>query len=239
MGWTVSKYITGAWSLQGSCFIPSTAGNTQRTGMSGFNTDFATAQSQQPLPIELISFTAEPYGEGVECNWVTASESNNAYFEILRSYNGESFEVVNTNNPIAGCGAGICNETRYYSYLDKDHCEGIQYYQLRQVDIDGNFSTSKAVAVNCKGKLDELTLYPNPAYTDLTYTFFESGDGQVSVEFVDVLGKVVKQETFAVHKGYNTIKSGLEDLAGGIYYLKLKRTGDTQEISRQAKFLKK
>ena len=51
MGWTVSKYIAGAWALQGSCFIPSTAGNTQRTGMSGFNTDFATAQSQQPLPI--------------------------------------------------------------------------------------------------------------------------------------------------------------------------------------------
>ncbi|MBK6839833.1 MAG: hypothetical protein IPG90_17435, partial [Bacteroidetes bacterium] len=50
---------------------------------------------------------------------------------------------------------------------------------------------------------------------------------------------VVKQETIAVHKGYNTIKSGLEELAGGIYYLKLKRESDTQEISRQAKFLKK
>ncbi|HNP49377.1 MAG TPA: T9SS type A sorting domain-containing protein, partial [Bacteroidia bacterium] len=221
-----------------------TAPNTQRTGMSGFGTvgvgtDFATAQSQTPLPIELISFTAEPDGEGVMCDWVTASESNNSYFEILRSYNGESFEVVNANNPIAGCGLGVCNETRYYSYLDKDHCEGVQYYKLRQVDIDGNYSTSKPVAVNCKGKLDELSVYPNPAYTDLTYTFFESGDGQITVEFIDVLGKIVKQENILVHKGYNTIKSGLEELAGGIYYIKLKREGDTQEISRQAKFLKK
>ncbi|MFN8144142.1 MAG: T9SS type A sorting domain-containing protein [Bacteroidia bacterium] len=244
MGWTVAKYISGAWGLQGTCYIPSTAPNTQRTGMSGFGTvgvgtDFATAQSQTPLPIELISFTAEPDGEGVMCDWVTASESNNSYFEILRSYNGESFEVVNANNPIAGCGLGVCNETRYYSYLDKDHCEGVQYYKLRQVDIDGNYSTSKPVAVNCKGKLDELSVYPNPAYTDLTYTFFESGDGQITVEFIDVLGKIVKQENILVHKGYNTIKSGLEELAGGIYYIKLKREGDTQEISRQAKFLKK
>ena len=239
MGWTVSKYIAGAWSLQGSCFIPSTPTNTQRTGMSGFNTDFSTAQSQQPLPIELISFTAEPDGEGVLCNWATASESNNAYFEILRSYNGESFEIVNANNPIPGCGAGVCNETRFYSYLDKDHCEGIQYYKLRQVDIDGNYSTSKPVAVNCKGKIDELTLYPNPAYSELTFTFFEPADGQISVEFVDVLGKVVKSESVKVQKGINTIKSGLEDLAGGIYYLKIKRDGNTQEITRQAKFLKK
>ena len=239
MGWTVSKYIAGAWSLQGSCVTTSTPANTQRTGMSGFNTDFSTAQSQQPLPIELISFTAEPDGEGVICNWVTASESNNAYFEILRSYDGESFEVINADNLVPGCGAGYCHETRYYSYPDKDHCEGIQYYKLRQVDIDGNYSTSKAVAVNCKGKLDELTLYPNPAYTDLTFTFFEAADGQISAEFVDVLGKIVKQENYNVHKGYNTIKTGLDELAGGIYYLKLKRDGDAQEISRQAKFLKK
>ena len=38
-------------------------------------------------------------------------------------------------------------------YLDKDHCEGVQYYKLRQVDIDGNYSTSKPVAVNCKRKI--------------------------------------------------------------------------------------
>ena len=49
MGWTVAKYISGAWGLQGTCYIPSTAPNTQRTGMSGFGTvgvgtDFATAQ---------------------------------------------------------------------------------------------------------------------------------------------------------------------------------------------------
>lgn len=235
-GWTVAKDATGTWNLQGFCYIPSTPANTQRTGMSGFNANFSTAQSQQPLPIELLYFTAEPAGDGVNCTWATASELNNDYFQVERSLDGERFDVI---GKVPGYGAGICTETRYYSLPDPDHCEGLRYYRLHQVDIDGNNSSSETVVVSCKGKLDDLSLYPNPAFTSITYTFFEPVDASIRTEIVDVLGNIVKIETNNVHAGYNTLKSNLDDVASGIYYLKLIHEGDNQDIARQVKFLKK
>jgi hypothetical protein len=51
------------------------------------------AIASSPLPITLLSFEAEAKNnETVECNWATASETNNDYFTIERSINGIDFE---------------------------------------------------------------------------------------------------------------------------------------------------
>lgn len=107
-GWTVMKSAAppAAWSLQGTCFIPSTAADTRRTGMTNDST-YATAQSQDPLPIELLSFTVEPDAVGNLCRWATASETNNDYFDLERSLDGDVFKSIQR---VEGYGIGSTTE---------------------------------------------------------------------------------------------------------------------------------
>jgi hypothetical protein len=160
LGWTVVKAPsgTGTFALSGNCFIGSTAAQTRRDNLSGFS-DFATVQSQNPLPIELLYFDADAKGESVACTWATASEINNDRFELERSYDHENFELI---TKVKGYGAGVSSQTLYYMYTDEGICKGTLYYRLKQVDIDGASTYSNTVAVNCGGEKTIFTLFPNP-----------------------------------------------------------------------------
>jgi hypothetical protein len=237
-GWTVMKSAAppATWSLQGTCYIPSTATDTRRTGMTSFNATYATAQSQDPLPIELLNFTVEPDAVGNLCRWATASETNNDYFDLERSLDGDVFKSIQRAE---GYGIGSTTEIRYYSFLDREVCKGIVYYRLKQVDIDGHFSYSDVIAVNCNKSNTDIAVYPNPANFSITSTFFEETDGSVTMELVDMVGKIVQQERHDVKRGYNTIETSISNLSTGVYYLKLIRTDGEAEAPRMVRFMKK
>ena len=197
--------------------------------ISGFS-NFASVQFGTALPIELISFNADRTSEGNICQWSTASETNNDYFQVERSYDGENFLVIGT---VRGFGPGTTSETHEYSFLDKDPCNGIVYYRLRQVDIDMNNTTSDVVALNCMRAKEDFVLFPNPAHDKITYTFFENTDGIVDVQLIDMLGQMVKWERNTVYNGYNSLRTSIEDLAPGMYYIKVQRmdmTGDARVL---------
>ncbi|WBO82769.1 T9SS type A sorting domain-containing protein [Hymenobacter yonginensis] len=112
-----------------------------------------------PLPVELIRFTAQRQANAVRLDWATASEKNNARFEVQRSADGAQFRTLAT---VAGQGTTAQRHT--YSALDRQPLPATAYYRLRQVDTNGQASFSPVVAV-AAGK--ELALYPNPAHTEL------------------------------------------------------------------------
>jgi len=249
-GWTVAKAdstldpnLVSSWRLLGSCVIASTAGNTQRTGINpppgndstSFDHYYATVQTNLVLPIELLNFDAQPKGEGVYCTWSTASEINNDYFDVERSIDGKEFEAIGR---VKGFGHGTSSEIRKYSLMDYDHCEGIRYYRLKQVDIDGLYSYSDVVAVKCLLNKDFINVYPNPAKTTVFSTFYETKIGTVKLQWLDMVGKIVKEEIHTVEKGYNTVQSDVSDLSQGIYFLRIKETENvSDENDRQIKFL--
>lgn len=100
------------------------------------------------LPIELTLLYGICVDENtVELRWQTASETNNDYFTILRSFDGINFEEIGIV-----MGAGTTTEFHNYEYYDTDEKEGVVYYKLRQVDYDGNYTDSKVIAVQTCGK---------------------------------------------------------------------------------------
>jgi hypothetical protein len=120
------------------------------------------AQTPSPLPIELLSFSAQIVDEYVQLNWVTASEINNNYFTVERSKDGISFEEV-----LQIKGAKNSNTVLYYSAMDDKPYEGTSYYRLKQIDMNGKFVYENVVAVDFE-KLFSATMYPNPFNTSLT-----------------------------------------------------------------------
>ncbi|MEM6641857.1 MAG: DUF2341 domain-containing protein [Bacteroidota bacterium] len=115
-----------------------------------------------PLPVELYFFEAMPTEDGdVQVNWATATETNNDFFTLERSFDGENFVEVATIE-----GAGNSSDLLNYTFLDKQPYVGISYYRLKQTDFDGSFTLSYVVTVNMdiKNALSyEIALYPNPA----------------------------------------------------------------------------
>ncbi len=104
-----------------------------------------------PLPIELLSFTGEPYSEYNLLKWITASETNNNYFTLERSYNGILFEEV-----IKVDGAGNSFIKLSYSAKDMYPSNNITYYKLSQTDFDGKTKSSELIAVLRKNSNDDL-----------------------------------------------------------------------------------
>ena len=244
-GFTVAKANTGAavnlqasWGLFARCNVTSTINATKRDSLNApaypgsFNHYYATAQTLSPLPIELLYFTAEPEGENVICKWETASETNNAYFNVERSLNGIEYESI---GQVDGYGMGTSTEPRNYSLLDNQLCKDIVYYRLKQVDIDGKYSYSDPVAVNCKDVKTDLVVHPNPAQSNVTLTFSEPANGIVEIKFIDYTGRVTIAQTHKVKKGRNNIRFDVSGLSEGVYSISVQNKdlkGEAVKISR-------
>ena len=115
------------------------------------------------FPVELIDFRAEMEGRRVRLSWITASELNNDYFDVERSVDGLSFEVIGRET-----GAGTTQDIQEYEFIDNNPLSHTLHYRLRQVDYDGAFTYSQVVQV--EGSIQvaaTVKVYPNPVANEL------------------------------------------------------------------------
>lgn len=115
------------------------------------------------LPVDLILFEARiEDDEFVVLNWTTAMELNNRGFEVLRSNSGTDWEVLGFVS-----GAGNSTSLLHYSFRDYSPLYGKTYYQLRQLDMNGDISYSEIRKVQLNYTKGEILIYPNPAVNQL------------------------------------------------------------------------
>lgn len=226
-----SDIATGAisnnstWTLQSSpSFNISSAVNTSitfriygynGTGTIALNTanwridDLVLTINAVPLPVTLISFKAN-IGENQQTvlKWATASEKNNEYFMVERSKNAIDFEKI---GKIKGNGTiGLRND---YAFTDENPLKGINYYRLKQVDFDGQFSYTRTESIIKDGD-GTISLYPNPTTNTLKINF-EDTDQIDDTTIYNLMGKVVK--TIKGNEG----KYEISDLPQGNYIIQM------------------
>lgn len=95
------------------------------------------------LPIKLVSFTGKKSGTNNELKWTTASEQNNDFFTIEKTFDGIDFETVGLEN-----GAGNSNEYLNYSLTDYNARKAVNYYRLKQTDFDGKYDFSEIISID-------------------------------------------------------------------------------------------
>ena len=129
------------------------------------------------LPIELVSFEAIKLKNEVLVSWKTASEINNDYFEVERSFDGQHFTRIARLE-----GAGNSTHTINYTFKDKDFVKGVNYYKLIQTDYNGNETMSDIVAVdmnqNSETKIKTVNLYGqevNEHFSGIVYDVYSDG----------------------------------------------------------------
>ena len=169
------------------------------------------------LPVDLISFTGKSTNDGIALNWATASEQNSDYFEISK-YNTNSQNYT----PVAKVNAaGNSNSKINYQYTDAQAQQGVNYYQLKQVDKDGIYKTYSPITVNYKLNTFKFEVFKSEENSIKYSAFF---DKQQNVEFslMSLEGKVLSQKTVLITPGYNTGVLATSFLNSGLYLVRLK-----------------
>ena len=176
------------------------------------------------LPVELSSFTAAASKGNVDLAWSTATEVNNAGFQIeklqAKSEKWESIGFVD--------GHGTTNAPQSYSFTDKPGSGKFQY-RLKQTDRDGKFEYSKTieaeVAAPVKFGLEQN--YPNPfnPTTNISFTIPVTGHARLTV--FNILGAQICELFNGVVKGgeKQTAAFDAAAYASGIYFYRFESAG--------------
>lgn len=172
--------------------------------------------STTPLPIELLSFTAEVVDRSsVQLDWVTASELNNHHFTVERSADMQQWHGVGTIGAI-----GNSFGTTAYSLVDEAPHSPVCYYRLQQTDVNGTSTMSDVVAVRV-GDLGATApfVYPNPSTGPMTVVLPEATDEPVHFSLIDLSGRSKPIGHHMVAPGNYRIDPGEE--AASTYVLRI------------------
>ncbi|KAA9332246.1 T9SS type A sorting domain-containing protein [Hymenobacter busanensis] len=196
--------------------------------VSGFGVfSFGSTTPINPLPVELTAFWAETEGDGAaRIRWNTATEKDNAGFEIERSITGESWQKVGFVP-----GQGTTAHPQAYSWLDVAGLGGKVYYRLRQLDTNGKATYSMVAAVKLQLAQQALALYPNPAKDQVTLRLPGAGAGPVQVQLTDLTGRVVLRTT-VLFKGTEAVLPLTGQVKPGVYLLQVNGTGQKATMQR-------
>lgn len=189
------------------------------TNFSKLNVDFGIKDpTATGLPLILKNFFVSEYNCGGLLSWTTAQEENTSHVEIYRRESTQNFKKIATVQ-----SAGVSNTDKIYSYLDKEVDQNISYeYQLKFVDIDGQFTTSeiKTLMLDCSKDNTSINIFPNPASSELNVLYVtESNDVDLSISIVDITGRTILTKSQNMKNGGNVITLDIQSFANGNYVL--------------------
>lgn len=158
------------------------------------------------LPLTLLQLQADNNDNGVQLQWQIAQTENIASFTIERSNDGKSFTVIGSvkNN---------------YTFTDAQPVNGIAFYRLKMMDVDGRYSYSQSVSVRNTINKAALQLAPNPAQNVLNVQ--ATGSGPVTVQVTDINGRMLHQQQVTLN-GNTSFAVNVQQLLPGNYYLLMK-----------------
>ena len=176
-----------------------------------------------PTPIELLSFEAKRVQNAVQLNWITASETNNAYFEVEHAAENANFSVLTEIK-----GAGTTTEKRYYQYRDVAPSPNVNYYRLKQTDLDGSFTYSAVVSVSFDAQ-NGLSVYPSVAsdFIHVAINSSQTDNAAVNLLIYDITGRLVK--TVSAQKNED-FQLPLDSWAPGVYIVRLQLKNFSQVV---------
>lgn len=219
---------TGEWKSKVVTF-PVGAGNQAALILAfkfrseyGYNCylDLVDVAATGTLPVTITSFKGERQGINNLLSWTTATEVNNAGFQLQRSADGVNFTTlayVDSKAPNGNSSAALT-----YNFTDVKPLIGSGYYRLKQLDKDGKATLSEVVLI--KGvkpsKLELVSVYPNPVINVLNVSIAAVKADKVTFIVSDITGKTIISKVMNVVSGDNLLPIDVANLANGTYTVK-------------------
>jgi hypothetical protein len=214
VGWDGTQWI----DLSGSS---NATGNTENSTLSGSIPAGITISAlgigsiNTPLPVHFSAFDAYADGCKVQLNWSTAMETNNDYFLVEHSTDGRIFAEVTR---VASAGNSM--ETQHYSTIDEHPEDGLNYYRIRQVDLDGKHTAThvQQVYIHCNDN-DAIKVFPTVSNNTVNVILPKHYE-DATITVLNMLGQKVNAP---VEKTNGIYRISIAPLAAAMYIIQVQK----------------
>lgn len=184
--------------------------------ITDFNISYQNGQvTVSSLPIELLEFNAKTTDDSnVQLTWSTATETNNSHFEIEHSTDAKDWKIL---GKVASKGTSTIQQN--YQYLDQNPLVGENFYRLKQVDANGEYTHSATRMVDIEKAVGVIS-WMNPVQDKLQLTYETITEKGVSFEIYSTTGKLISTKNFDLLVGKNQLEWDVQHLPNGTYWVK-------------------
>ncbi len=179
--------------------------------------------SQSIIPVNLITLDAKSDGKNVILSWMTSEEVNNNYFTIEKSRDGRHFLPLTIVE-----GASKSTTERSYTSRDEFPYPEKNYYRLKQTDSEGNYSYSKAIAVNIKGQGRMFHASSGKGSDKIDLSYFSENKESAMLRIFDTKGQQLYSMKLPLNEGRNDYRINSSLFPLGKYQVKLETPGTVQ-----------
>lgn len=175
------------------------------------------------LPVNFMGVTARKATKGTEVTWKVADEINVSRYEVQKGTNAGDLKTI---------GVVFAGEKSAYSFIDEQPSQGVSFYRIRSVDVDGKFKFSTVISFSNGKSAAILRAYPMPARDQVTLQHGAiEGKAQITISSED--GRIVKRQVLAVGSMLTPID--LSSLKVGLYLLRLENSNGEVETLKLVK----
>jgi hypothetical protein len=196
------KPTSGSYTQQNASSVNTTTKQLSMSNIAAFS-DWTAAESQVPLPVDILKLSAHKQADNNLIKWVVGPERGVSHYTVLRSADGVDFTSV---------GQVMAEGKPQYQYTDLGILSAV-YYRLNTIDKDGTSQLSTMVRVSQQAD-QVIRIYPNPAadmlMVDLA-TLADLTDNHYKI--INSLGQVVSESQVQANKIF------IQNLPTGYYTL--------------------
>jgi hypothetical protein len=176
-----------------------------------------------PLPIVLKSFDVRKVNvTSSQISWVTAEEINVKNYEVQRSSNGINFSTIAEVTP----KSPNSNFDISYDVTDSKPLPGINYYRLKQTDIDGKFEIFGIKSVTFENK---DTFFKLSSLDNRIKVTSANKKGTYYLLIRDTQGRLLQQQKLDLQGSVNETYVNLNPNVKGVVFVTL--NGVTEQKS--------
>jgi|GEM_PF-1377004 len=218
------------WTLQGT-HNAGTGTNQNpvlhRTGLTSFSEFGIGGTSDNPLPVELSSFSSSVSVRDVLLRWETKTEINSYLFEIERTQfttRTDNPSLINWEKVGEVVASGNSNVPRSYSFNDNRLNSGKYKYRLKIIDNDGSFSYSNLLdsEILPPETFNLSQNYPNPFNPATTIEYQLPAVSKIRLDVYSITGSLVTTLVDEIQpEGFYSIVFNGTNYPSGVYFYRM------------------
>ncbi|MBL7815021.1 MAG: YHYH protein [Saprospiraceae bacterium] len=175
------------------------------------------------IPLTLLDFSdKEQADKSIKLTWTTVNEINTSHFEIEHSTDGKTFHnigSIKSNND---------KKQNAYTFADNKPDADINYYRLRQVDLDAHNTLSKTIAIYPRGESQQFKTFYDSRNDMIVIqsNFLNATD--ITVQVFNLSGQQMAETTLVQGASNDFIRT--PHLQNGLYIVVLSSTTQQESL---------
>ncbi|OQP44755.1 hypothetical protein A4H97_10360 [Niastella yeongjuensis] len=200
------------------------------TGGSALTNTGSPATPCGTLPVTLTQWSGIYKNNKTYLSWTVENVADFSHFSVERSADGAHFSPL---GDVAGITSGAFAQS--YSFEDVFPADGVNYYRLKMIDLNGQYTYSGVLIIRTNGSGIQINATPNPFTDHVVISIQSTTDEPANLRVFNSDGKLVWRKTTYVKAGTNVqYFNDLQSLPKGVYIIKVDK-GDTTGEFRMLK----